>query len=99
MASAGATAIASGSGRALEVSYTLQIQAELSIQQTHVLVTGVTECERPELAQGIVVYFCRRRGDPIRCGKTLRHSPQRPASGLGGRQGRIGGGAAAVFLR
>ena len=35
----------------------MQIQAELSIQQTHVLVTGVTECERPELAQGIVVYF------------------------------------------
>lgn len=57
MVSAGATAIASGSGRALEVSYTLQIQAELSIQQPHVLVTGVTECERPELAQGIVVYF------------------------------------------
>ena len=99
MVSPGATATAGGSGRALEVNYTLQIQAELSVQQTYTLVTGLTECDPPSMAQGIVVYFAG-------AGETLYDVAKRFAiprsalrAALGDAKEQLEEGQRLVFLR
>lgn len=99
MVSPGATAIASGSGRALEVSYTLQLQADLSVQQTHTLVTGLEECEQPAMAQGIVVYFAGAGETLYDVAKrfSIPRSALQAALGNGGEQ--LEEGQRLVFLR
>ena len=99
MVSPAATASANGSGRALEVNYTLQIQADLAVQQTYTRITGITECDRPNMAQGIVVYFAG-------AGETLYDVAKRfaiPRSALSAALGDAGEelqeGQRLVFLR
>lgn len=57
LTSAMATATAGGSGRSLEVSYNLQLNASLAAQRTETVVTGIQECARPNTPQGVIVYF------------------------------------------
>ncbi|MEA5059115.1 MAG: DUF3794 domain-containing protein [Clostridia bacterium] len=55
--SAMATATAAGSGRSLEMSFSIQIWASMAFQRTETVVTGIQESQRQAPPQGIIVYF------------------------------------------
>ncbi|MEG1894039.1 MAG: DUF3794 domain-containing protein [Clostridia bacterium] len=47
-----------GSGSRISVDYTLLICAKLYVLTTVNVVTGIEECDSPDVRRGIIVYFC-----------------------------------------
>ncbi len=99
MVTAQAVAAAGGSGRALEVNYTIQLQALLWSQSQAQAVTGLAECPPAPQPQGIIVYFAG-------AGETLYDVAKRfavPVAALGaaleGESPALEEGQRLVFLR
>ena len=95
MVAATATAAGTGSGRSLDVRFTLQICAFLAAQRTETLVADIAECERPAPPQGAVVYFAG-------AGETLYDVAKRfaiPRKSLGQEAEVLQEGQRLVFLR
>ena len=98
LTSAMATATASGTGRSIEMSFSIQIRASLAIQRIETVVTGIQEAEAVSQPQGIIVYFAGS-------GETLYDVAKRfavPRKALCGRHGmdeELAEGQRLVFMR